>query len=188
MFRKLTFRNWQTAESQCKCHRENSGPLKIAPLCYFDQTKSIKFALAAENGFILLLWWCPFRIKKEKLVGLQFTSTDYLSLVLNPLRIRWTVPLRSSILPSYVHHPWSRYLHFDMILLITLSWRLLYYKSQRISLTVRRLFCKVRCTLCTPRSIHNRPPPCQYCSLPLRRVHEIKHMYLDSCTLGLFIT
>jgi hypothetical protein len=28
MFRKLTFRIWQTAESQCKCHRENSGPLK----------------------------------------------------------------------------------------------------------------------------------------------------------------
>jgi hypothetical protein len=26
------------------------------------------------------------------------------------------------------------------------------------------------------------------CSLPLWRVHEIKHMYLDSCTHGLFIT
>jgi hypothetical protein len=32
--------------------------------------------------------------EKEKLTGLQFTSTDYLSLVLTPLRIRWTIPLR----------------------------------------------------------------------------------------------
>jgi hypothetical protein len=48
---------------------------------------------AAENGFMLLLWWCPFKIKKEKWPGLQFTRTDYLSLVLTPLRIRWTIPL-----------------------------------------------------------------------------------------------
>jgi hypothetical protein len=42
---------------------------------------------------MLLLLWCPFKIQKEKLAGLQFISTDYLSLVLTPLRIRWTIPL-----------------------------------------------------------------------------------------------
>jgi hypothetical protein len=34
-----------------------------------------------------------FKIQKEKRAGLQFTSTDYLSLLLTPLRIRWTIPL-----------------------------------------------------------------------------------------------
>jgi hypothetical protein len=42
---------------------------------------------------MLLLWWCPFKIHKEKLAGLQFTSTDYLRIVSIPLRIRWTIPL-----------------------------------------------------------------------------------------------
>jgi hypothetical protein len=42
---------------------------------------------------MLLLGWCPFKIRKEKLAGLHFTSTDYLSLVLTPPRIRWTIPL-----------------------------------------------------------------------------------------------
>jgi hypothetical protein len=44
--------------------------------------------------FFFLLWWCPFKIQKEKRAGLQFTSTDYLSIVSTPLRIRWTIPLR----------------------------------------------------------------------------------------------
>jgi hypothetical protein len=34
------------------------------------------------------------KIQKEKRAGLQFTSPDYLSLLLTPLRIRWTIPLR----------------------------------------------------------------------------------------------
>ncbi len=46
---------------------------------------------------MLLLWWCPFKIQKENLAGLQITSTDYLSIVLTPVRIRWTVPLRDCI-------------------------------------------------------------------------------------------
>ncbi len=33
------------------------------------------------------------KLKKKKRVGLQFTSTDYLNLVLTPLRIPWTIPL-----------------------------------------------------------------------------------------------
>ncbi len=45
---------------------------------------------------MLLLWWCPFKIQKEKRAGLQFTSPDYLSSLLTPLRIRWTIPLRQS--------------------------------------------------------------------------------------------
>jgi hypothetical protein len=44
---------------------------------------------------MLLLWWCPFKIQKEKWPGLQFTRTDYLSLLLTTLRIRWTIPLIS---------------------------------------------------------------------------------------------
>jgi hypothetical protein len=56
----------------------------------------MKFTYAADNCFMLLLWWYPFKIQKEKLAGLQFTSTDYLSLVWTPLRIRWTVPLTMS--------------------------------------------------------------------------------------------
>jgi hypothetical protein len=43
---------------------------------------------------VLLFWWCPFKIQKEKWPGLQFMRTDYLSFVLTPLRIRWTIPLR----------------------------------------------------------------------------------------------
>ncbi len=43
---------------------------------------------------MLLLWWCPFKIQNEKWPGLQFTRTDYLSLGLTPLRIRWTIPLK----------------------------------------------------------------------------------------------
>ncbi len=42
---------------------------------------------------MFFLWWCPFKIWKEKWAGLQFTSTDYLSIVLTPVRIRWTIPL-----------------------------------------------------------------------------------------------
>jgi hypothetical protein len=46
---------------------------------------------------MLFLWLFPFKIQKQKLAGLQFTSTDYLSLFLTPLRIRWTIPLRKEI-------------------------------------------------------------------------------------------
>jgi hypothetical protein len=35
----------------------------------------------------------PLKLKKLKRLCHQFTSMDYLSLVLTPLRIRWTVPL-----------------------------------------------------------------------------------------------
>jgi hypothetical protein len=35
----------------------------------------------------------PLKFQKKHAVGLQFTSTDYLSLVLSPLRIRKTIPL-----------------------------------------------------------------------------------------------
>ncbi len=34
-----------------------------------------------------------FRIQKEKWLGLQFMRTDYWSLVLTLVRIRWTLPL-----------------------------------------------------------------------------------------------
>ncbi len=43
---------------------------------------------------MLLLWWCPFKIQKEKRAGLQFTSTYYLSLLLTPFRIRWAIPFK----------------------------------------------------------------------------------------------
>jgi hypothetical protein len=57
---------------------------------------------AAENGFMLLLWWCPFKIQKEKRAGLQFIRTDYLSLLLTPPRIRWTIPLNCRCPPLWI--------------------------------------------------------------------------------------
>jgi hypothetical protein len=30
-------------------------------------------------------------------MGLQFTSADYLSIVLTPVKIRWTIPLKGAI-------------------------------------------------------------------------------------------
>jgi hypothetical protein len=72
---------------------------------HFDQTKSNNFVLATENGFMLLLSWRPLKIQKEKLAGLQFTSTDYLSLVLGPLIIRWTISLTTNFTEN--HHSYS---------------------------------------------------------------------------------
>jgi hypothetical protein len=66
---------------------------------------------------MLLLWWCPFKIQKEKRAGVQFTRTDVLSLVLTPLRNRWTIPLSKpvqqiskeiKIARSFVHDCYSR--------------------------------------------------------------------------------
>jgi hypothetical protein len=36
----------------------------------------------------------PLKFKKENGRASRFTSTDYLSLLLTPLRIRWTIPLK----------------------------------------------------------------------------------------------
>jgi hypothetical protein len=41
----------------------------------------------------------PLKIKKEKWPGLQFTRTNYLSLVLTPLRIHWKIPLNGLFKP-----------------------------------------------------------------------------------------
>jgi hypothetical protein len=35
----------------------------------------------------------PLKFEKKR-ADLQFTSTDYLSIVLTPVRIRWTIPLK----------------------------------------------------------------------------------------------
>ncbi len=45
---------------------------------------------------MFLLWWFPFKIWKEKRADLQFTNTDYLIIVLTPVRIRWTIPLKTN--------------------------------------------------------------------------------------------
>ncbi len=44
---------------------------------------------------MILSWWCPFKIQKEKQADPQFTSMDFLSLVLISLIIRWTIPLNT---------------------------------------------------------------------------------------------
>jgi hypothetical protein len=54
-----------------------------------------------------------FKIQKEKWLGLQFTRTDYLSLVLTHLRIRWTIPLKTNLL-CLDHMPTP---HLDMVTL-----------------------------------------------------------------------
>ncbi len=60
---------------------------------------------------MLLLWWCPIKIQKEKLPGLQFTTTDYLSLVLTSLRIRWAIhTFKDSFRARLVGVNWSEHL------------------------------------------------------------------------------
>ncbi len=76
---------------------------------------------AVENGFLLLLWWCPFKIQKEKRAGLQFTSTDYLALLLTPLRIRWTIPLSELYWLCLVKVTLRRYFQWSAILSVTLT-------------------------------------------------------------------
>ncbi len=46
---------------------------------------------------MVLCFFCdgvPLKFDKKNKAGLQFTSTDYLSIVLTPGRIRRTVPLK----------------------------------------------------------------------------------------------
>ncbi len=76
-------------ESKAECWKERSS----VTLTRQSQLNSIKLL---KMVFSLLLWWCPFKIQTEKRAGLQFTSTDYLSQILTPLRIRRTIPLRYS--------------------------------------------------------------------------------------------
>jgi hypothetical protein len=42
---------------------------------------------------MLLSWWCNFKIQYKELAGLQFSIKDCFSLVLTPVRMRWTIPL-----------------------------------------------------------------------------------------------
>jgi hypothetical protein len=92
-FKKLTYRNWQTAERQCKYHREYRRLVKRALYCSFTLSDKVnRFRLSRWNGFMLLLCWCTLKFKKEKRAGLQFTSMDYFSLILTLLGIRWTIP------------------------------------------------------------------------------------------------
>ncbi len=80
--------NLSVTESIADCWKERHSVTLTRQNHFF-------YLLTSENGFLLILWRCPFKIKiqKEKWPGLQFTRTDYLSLVLTPLRIRWTIPL-----------------------------------------------------------------------------------------------
>jgi hypothetical protein len=54
-----------------------------------NQTKPTNFSEAVENGSVLLV--SLYYSRKKKLPGLQFIGTDRLSLLLTPLRIRWTI-------------------------------------------------------------------------------------------------
>jgi hypothetical protein len=78
------------------------------PESHFDQSKPSYKSLSRWKWFysMLLLWWCPFKIQKEKRAGLQFSSTDFLSKVSTPLRIRWTIPfIHTSLLPVVFLQP-----------------------------------------------------------------------------------
>jgi hypothetical protein len=92
---------------------------------------------------MFLLWWCPFKIWKEKRADLQFTSTDYLSIVLTPVRIRWTVPLKTVLqnmqLTSFIYCTWSclKYLWFLQWLLLCM---LIMYLTKNISPCVNKNF------------------------------------------------
>jgi hypothetical protein len=45
----------------------------------------------------------PLKLKKKKQAGLQCTSMDYLSFVLTPLRIFWTIPLSQNTWLIHIH-------------------------------------------------------------------------------------
>ncbi len=50
---------------------------------------------------MFLLWWCSFKIWKRKRAGVQFISTNHLSLVSPPVRIRLTISLNSKYNKHY---------------------------------------------------------------------------------------
>jgi hypothetical protein len=57
MFRKLTFQNCQTAECQCKCHREHSGTVEksaVASLCPLKFKKKMAGPPVYEDGLFEL--------------------------------------------------------------------------------------------------------------------------------------
>jgi hypothetical protein len=57
-----------------------------------------------------------------KRAGLQFTSTDYLSIALTPVRIRWTVPLKPfSGIIQYNVEKVGRFLFYLALAIIILS-------------------------------------------------------------------
>jgi hypothetical protein len=61
--------NVSVTESILDCWKERRSVTLTGQSCLIG----IK---AAENGYMILLWWCPFTIQKEKLPGLQFTRAD----------------------------------------------------------------------------------------------------------------
>jgi hypothetical protein len=63
------------------------------PESQFGQTKPSYKSLSCYKWFYAPLVSCPFKIQKEKRAGLHFKTTGYLSFVLAPLRIHWTIPL-----------------------------------------------------------------------------------------------
>ncbi len=75
------------------------------------------------------LWLCPFKIQKEKRVGLQLTSMYRTSLVLTPLRIHWTVPLKKCSNDSiYV----LIFIHSIMYFPMSSNWRVLFFNVSSV--------------------------------------------------------
>ena len=48
----------------------------------------------AVDCFMLLLWWCPYKIKKGKWLTRQFIIIYRLVALSTPVSCRWTVPLK----------------------------------------------------------------------------------------------
>jgi hypothetical protein len=74
----------------------------------------------------------PFKIQKEKRAGLQFTSKDYLSLLLTPPRIRWTIPLTRHTLAS-THNLESHRIYWQMLYRYDLLVNILKLKHENLN-------------------------------------------------------
>ncbi len=96
-------RPWGKGDSGLSYFGINENPLLSSygdwkmPERQFDQTKPSYKSLNRWEWFSAPLVKVSLSNSKRKLVGLQFTSTDYLSLLLTPLRIRWTLPISNKI-------------------------------------------------------------------------------------------
>ncbi len=135
---------------------------------------------------MLLLWWCPFKIQKEKRAGLQFTSTDYLRLFFTPLRIRWTIPLKwylpcslwiYSVRVSCFNHSWSQWRKKQF-----LTWNAQLF-GQFVGQTVYRTKnCKTERNSTTPRTLESAWKPSEGYK-QVRDVGQIIHRMKGEGTL-----
>jgi hypothetical protein len=66
----VTLRSW------CDRVKWPYGVKKIRIKCFMTSQSDFKSYWAASKGFLLILWWCHFKMNYKKLPSLQFVITD----------------------------------------------------------------------------------------------------------------